>query len=262
MITRAQAKLIRRLRSRKRREEEGRFLVEGVRLVEELLAAEEGVELIVTSPALAATPRGRALLGRVAAGPWTRAEVSDAEFGRLADTETPQGVLAVARKPARRLAEFRPGERAAVLVLDRVGDPGNLGTLLRTAHALGVDWVVALPGTVDPWNPKAVRASAGSLFRLPVSHEPWREVAVWLRERGFAILCADAGGEPVARPGPRPARFALVLGNEPSGLSDEVLRDSDRRVAVKLPRDVESLNVAIAGALLLDRLLSGAPEDD
>ncbi|NIS02430.1 MAG: RNA methyltransferase, partial [Gemmatimonadetes bacterium] len=92
----------------------------------------------------------------------------------------------------------------------------------RAAEALGVTWAVALPGTVDPWNLKVVRASAGSLFRLPVSQEPWREVVSWLRERDFTILCADPAGEPLERVADAPARFALALGNEPWGLVEEV----------------------------------------
>jgi len=262
MITHAQAKLIRRLKSRKRRGEEQAFLVEGVRLVEELLACDWDVEFVVVAPSLSATLRGRDLLEAIGKSPWTIAEVPDAELKRLADTEAPQGVVAVVKRPQRRLAEFEPGGAALLLVFDRLADPGNLGTLLRTAHALGVAWAIALPGTVDPWNPKAARASAGSLFRLPVSEEPWPEVRTWLRERDFAILCADPGGDPVTRYGEFPPRLALVLGNEPSGLSQEVCSDCDRRVAVELPGGMDSLNVAVAGALLLDRLLAGSEKDD
>jgi RNA methyltransferase, TrmH family len=257
VITRNQAKRIRRLRTRKRREE-GAFLAEGIRLVEELLASELIVDLVVTVPTLSETDRGGRLLEVVEQRRLVHAEVGEKEVRELADTETPQGVLAVGREPGRRLSEFKPQGDAAVLVLDRVTDPGNLGALLRTSHALGVDWVVALPGTVDPWSPKAVRASAGSMFRVPVSREPWPEAQGWLRERDFAILCADPGGEPALRAGAAVGRFALILGSEPSGLSAEVTRDCDGRVAVQLPGGMDSLNVAVAGALLLDRLLSGS----
>jgi TrmH family RNA methyltransferase len=256
VITRSQAKQIRALKTRKRREAAA-FLAEGIRVVEELLASPLEVEFVVVAPALSATPRGARLLEHVGQRGLTLAEVDDGELGRLADTETPQGVLAVAREPARRLADFVPGERAAVLAFDRVTDPGNLGTLLRTAHALAVGWSLALEGSVDPWSPKVVRASAGSIFHTPVTREPWPVALNWLGEREFAILCADPGGEPVLRGGSAPDRFALVLGNEPSGLSEEVRDGCSQRVAVRLPGRMDSLNVAIAGALLLDRLLSG-----
>ena len=255
MITRTQTKLIRRLKRRKRREREDAFLVEGVRLMEELLESGLSVQLVVTAPELDATERGRALHGRLDAGPWARAEVGDEEFARLSDTETPQGVLAVVERPHRRLSESGPAANASILVLDRLQDPGNVGTLLRVAYGLGLGWVVALPGTVDLFNPKAVRASAGAIFRMPVSAESWSDLVAWLRARNIEILVADAAGTPLGR-GAAAGRFALVLGNEASGPSHEVLREADRRVAVELAGGLESLNVAMAGAILLDRLSS------
>lgn len=260
MISRNQAKLIRKLASRKHREARDLFLVEGVRHVEELLNASWPVELALVAPCLSETERGRALLDRMKAVGWKLADTSDRELERLAPTESPQGVLVVAVSPRRNLEEYEPAPNSTILIFDRLADPGNLGTLIRTAHALGVDWAVALPGTVDPWNPKAVRASAGSLFHLPVSRQDWESVVHWLRKHGFDILCADAEGEPVSR-GARPGTpFALVLGNEPTGLSEATSGECDRRVAVSLPASVESLNVAIAGALLLDRLLDARPD--
>lgn len=226
-------------------------------MVEELLGSSLEVEFIVVSPALSDTPRGVRLLEAAGQRGLTLVEVADDELGGLADTKTPQGVLAVAREPVRQLEDFAPGEKAAVLAFDRVVDPGNLGTLLRTADALGVGWSLAAPGSVDPWSPKVVRASAGSVFYLPVTREPWPVALSWLREREFAILCADPGGEPVTRRGSAPDRFVLVLGNEPSGLSAEVRSGCSGLVAVQLPGRMDSLNVAIAGALLLDRLLAG-----
>ncbi len=258
MITRNQAKRIGRLKTRRRRQEAA-FLAEGIRVVEELLASRLTVEMVVVAPALEETPRGGALRRAIDERGLPVAEVSDAELKRISDTETPQGVLAVAKEPDLALEAHEPPSRAAMLVFDRIGDPGNLGTLVRAAHALGVGWAVALPGSVDPWSPKVIRASVGSIFHLPVSREPWPEAANWLRERGFAILCADPDGVPVRRDGASQPRFALVLGNEASGLSEEVRDGCEGRVAIRMPGDLESVNVAIAGALLLDRLL-GDPD--
>ncbi|UCF18839.1 MAG: RNA methyltransferase [Gemmatimonadota bacterium] len=255
MITHNQAKLIGRLKSRKRREER-RFLVEGVRLVETLIDCQLAVEFFVASPALAETARGRRLRETLEAVGSPFFEVGDAELRRLADTENPQGVLAVAHEPERSLSRFQAPQLSCVLIFDRLADPGNLGTLVRAGHALGVSLAVALPGTVDPWSPKVVRASAGSLFRLPVAQEPWSDVAAWLRRHDFAIFCGDRAGEPVGRGGEAPGRFALVLGNEPSGLSEDVRADCDKLLAIELPGGMDSLNVAVAGAILLDRLLS------
>lgn len=262
MISKGQAKLIRKLRSRKQRDERLQFLVEGIRLGEELLRSGLPVELAVLAPSLRTSARGRRLAAEIAARDLTVAELPDRELKRLADTESPQGLLMVAQRPRHRLAEFEPGPGGPVLVLDRLQDPGNAGTLVRVAEALGVVWVVALPGCVDPWNPKAVRAAAGSLFRLPVSQEPWPEVRSWLQRHGFRIMCADPGGHAIARRTESLKRFALVLGNEPGGLSAEVETDCDQSVAVRLPLGMDSLNVAIAGAILLDRLQGDAFLDE
>jgi TrmH family RNA methyltransferase len=136
-------------------------------------------------------------------------------------------------------------------MLDAVQDPGNFGTLVRSAEALGAAGVIALPGTVDPWNPKAVRAAVGSTFRLPVVGSSWETAAEWLRREGFGILGADAGGGPV------PAsvrRAALVVGNEGAGLSAAVRAGMDGLVGIPLRGRAESLNVAAAAAILLYEL--------
>ncbi len=263
-LSRAQAKLIRKLKSRKRREERNLFLVEGIRLVETLLDSGATPRLVVTADGLEASPAGRGLLARIESAGVPHARAGDSELAELADTETPQGVLAVVERSVRRLAGTEPGPVDAVLVLDRLSDPGNMGTLLRVAQALGVDRVVALPGTVDPWNPKAVRASAGSIFHVPVVQESVADALAWFRRYGHAMLCADPDGERLARGTVRPDRFALVLGNESWGLSEEMRGACERRVALAAPAGVGSLNVAIAGAILLDRLLAdpGSPGED
>jgi RNA methyltransferase, TrmH family len=254
VLTRREERLLRALRQRKGREAEGLFLAEGVRVVEDLAASPLGVRLAVAASSLGDTPRGRALVDALAARGVTVREAPERALAELADTESPQGVLAVGEIPAARLAELRlDPEPAAVLVLDAVQDPGNLGTLARTAEALGAAGVVALPGTVDPWNPKSVRAAMGSTFRLPVVSAGWEALGPWLRERGVEVLGAVVGGEPLG--GERPRRSALVLGNEGAGVSEETLARMDRGVGIPLRGRAESLNVAAAGAILLHELL-------
>jgi TrmH family RNA methyltransferase len=176
------------------------------------------------------------------------------ELAALADTETPQGILAVAPIPFAGLDALRvDAEPAVIVVLDAVQDPGNFGTLARTAEALGAAGVVALPGTVDAWNPKSVRAAMGSTFRLPVVPADWEALSPWLSSRGFITLAAAAGGEPL--PQPRPARAALVLGNEGAGVSEDTRARADRVVGIPIRGRAESLNVAAAGAILLYELL-------
>jgi len=250
MLSRAEQKRIRALRQRKNRDRERRFLAEGVRIVEDLLAARIEVDLIVASSSLEDTERGRRLAAKLAGIAPVR-RVGDAELARLAATETPQGVLVVGVQPRSdwpSLAAESDGR--PWLVLDAVQDPGNFGTLVRSADAFGATGVVTLPGTVDPWNPKSVRAAAGSTFRVPVWTAEPAAAFERLRRLGIRILAADAagraiGGEDLERP------VALVVGNEGAGLNDAVRAAADGVVGVPMPGRAESLNVAVAAGILL-----------
>jgi TrmH family RNA methyltransferase len=254
MLTRREARLLRGLQQRKIRETEGAFLVEGVRAVEDLLASRLRPRLIAWSSSLEDTGRGRALLAEAGRRGVPLRELAEAELREYAGTETPQGVLAVAEVPATGLDDLRPDALpAAVLVLDAVQDPGNFGTMARTAEALGAAGLVALPGTVDPWNPKAVRAAMGSTFRLPIVPASWEEAAPWLDAGGFQVLAAVVGADPLGDT--RPERAALVLGNEGAGVSAETRARAHREVGIPLRGRAESLNVASAAAILLHDLL-------
>lgn len=244
MIPRGRLKYLRSLRLRKNREREGLFLAEGLNVVEEAVAAGRARELLLGEDAAGLT-RVRALAARV---PAQRLGARDVE--QLAETRTPSGVFALVEDPCRPLAEAKLPARALVLVAQGVADPGNLGALIRTAAALGASAVVAAGESVEPTNPKVVRATAGVLFRIPVFlGEPSA-----LKQEGFRILVADARGEPVSALRARPPRLALVVGNEPRGVDESVRRLADGTVAVPLDGGVESLNVAVAAGILLHAL--------
>lgn len=236
------------LRYRKTREETGRFLAEGVRVVEDLLASPLPLHWALVASTLGDSERGAALRDELERRAVPVRVVDEREFARLAATETPQGVLVVAGIPGAALSGLEGSD--TVLVLDSVQDPGNFGTLVRTAEALGVGGVIALPGTVDAWNPKAVRAAVGSSFRQPVVYTGWGEAREWLRGAGYRVLAAAVGGEPVGAAG----RTALVVGNEGAGVSEAVLAASDAVVGVPIRGRAESLNVAAAAAILLYEL--------
>ncbi|HEY8470202.1 MAG TPA: RNA methyltransferase [Longimicrobiales bacterium] len=249
MLSRSEQKLLHGLKRRKIRAERGLFIAEGVRLVEALLDAGIDPRLVVVSPTLEDTERGRRLAARLADLPVLR-RVEDSVLRELADTESPQGVLAVAAIPRHELAGIRVEGAATALVLDGVQDPGNVGTLVRTADAFGVLFVAALPGTVDPWNAKAVRASAGAAFRIPIVQPGWDELLEWLHRNGFALYGADAGGRRIDDVA-MPARVALAVGNEGAGLGAEARAAAEEMVAVPIRPEAESLNVAVAAAVLL-----------
>ncbi len=283
-------KLLARLRSRKLREREGLVLVEGPRAVATALDAGARFRFAVVSDAPAPGLLAALIEARV-----ELAFLDPADLAAAADTETPQGILAVVEEPRAELtallapasapapapasatapapapatapaptpATDTPAPQPApagpgagvrlLLVLDRIQDPGNAGALVRTAAAFGAAGVVALDGTVDPWNPKAVRASAGESFRLPVVRTAWSDFDVWRREHRIPLLLADASGTDVRHlPPPDPARpLALLVGNEGQGPRAEALAAADQVVALPLAPGVESLNAAMAGSILL-----------
>lgn len=249
MLSRSEERLIRGLHRRKVRQEEGLFLAEGIRVVEDLVESDLPLRLAVVSPSAEESERGRELVRSLEERCPVR-RVSEPELAALAATETPQGVLAVAEIPRQDLAALRIEGAAAALVLDGVQDPGNFGTLVRTADALGAAFVAALPGTVDPWNPKSVRSAAGAAFRVPIVQPTPEELFEWLHERGFTMYGADMSGAPVDRV-ELAQRAALVVGNEGAGLSPTALQAVDGLLAVPIKGHAESLNVAIAAGILL-----------
>jgi TrmH family RNA methyltransferase len=245
--------MIRDLGRRRGRERRGLALAEGVRLVEEALAAGIRLRGAAVSPALEGTPRGKALKGALTERGVRLVEVTPAELDALADTEHPQGLVAVVEPPVWSLSDV-PVERGAVaLVLDAVQDPGNVGAILRTALGLDAAGVVALKGTAELTNPKVLRGSMGAAFRLPAVSTDAGELLVWARERGVELWVAAADGQPAGPQGPRSTRppLALVLGNEGAGVGAALDAAARRRVAIPLARGVESLNVAVAAGILL-----------
>lgn len=229
------------------------MLVEGPRAVATALDGGARVRFAVVSPRLDRTPGGPELAARLrAAGIDVRA-VDEETLDALADTETPQGVLAVVEEPRPTLGDLDPGR---FLVLDAVQDPGNAGTLVRAAAAFGLDAVLALDGTVDLWSPKAVRASAGLGFHVPLVRCGAEELVAWLGPLGVELLVADAAGRDVRALPSRPT-FALAVGNEGRGVRDRIRSAAAGTVAVPMRGPAESLNVGIAGSILLHALSGG-----
>lgn len=249
MLSRAEAGRLAALRRRSGRAESGLFLAEGVRLVADLLDSSVVPHTALVTPSLEDTERGAALAQRLRAAVRTVA-VAEHELARVAGTESPQGVVVAAEIPRRELSSVTLRERELVVVLDAVQDPGNFGAIVRSADAFGAALVCALPGTVDPWNPKAVRAAAGSSLRVPIIETAAEPLVDFLHGSGFRILGAAADGTAVDRIAAAP-RQALVLGNEGAGLSAAVRDMLDECVAIPIRGRADSLNVGVAAGILL-----------
>ncbi len=235
---------VRALRTAQGRRTDRRFTAEGATLLEE--AARSGLRPLE----ILATEAGAE---RIGAGRWESEGVPvfvvpDRAFARLSDVETPTGVLAIFDLPARTVADVLalPG---IVLLLAGIGDPGNAGTLVRSAEAFGAAGVLFGRGGADPFAPKVVRAAMGSLFRLPLAPAAPDEVAAAAAAAGRPIVAADPAGEDLTVVG-MPANAVLAIGNERRGVRDWLPR-WDRAVRIPHRASVESLNAAVAGSIVL-----------
>ena len=253
---------IRDLHRRKARGRRGLALVEGVRLTEEALAAGLKVRGAVCSSDLKRTVRGAALKAQLEAGGTTVQDVSAKQLTELADTDTPQGIIAVVEPRLWTTADF-PSSGPTFLVIDGVQDPGNTGTLIRTAHALGAAGTVVLPGTADVWNTKALRAAMGATFRHPVVQHDDAAFIAWAREHRVTLWATAADARPLpdvlgGRNGLHsPDPVAVIVGNEGAGIRPELALVASVRVAIPMVPGAESLNVGVAAGILLYEVQRG-----
>lgn len=239
-------KFIRSLQRRKIRQQERAFIVEGVRAVADVLEAgivpkslyvREGSELLNE-------------VGLLPAGVPVRSVVAPL-FDSLTDVPHPQGILAVVSMLEETEVPLpRPKYSPLLLIVDAIRDPGNLGTLLRSAAAAGADHVVIGPETVDPYHPRTVRSAMGAHVRVSFSHRSWDDMAAFLRMYAVVAL-ADAQGETVYDTVAWSQASAVIIGSEASGPSSEARDCANVRTSIPLRGGVESLNAGVAGSLLL-----------
>ncbi len=238
-------KLVRSLQERARKRRlAGMFVIEGVRLVEEAANSDWRFELALFDATL--SERGRKVVEVLRSRGVSCEEVSPELLRSLSDTETSQGILAVLGRRELPL----PERITFVLVLDRIRDPGNLGTLLRSAEAAGVEAVFLPPETTDPFAPKVLRAGMGAHFRLPIRSVEWEEIGRLVQSAGLQVLLAESEGEPFWTVNMRPS-LMLIVGGEAYGAGAEARRLASKRVAIPMTGRTESLNAAVAGSVLM-----------
>ncbi|MDN5326403.1 MAG: methyltransferase, TrmH family [Moorella sp. (in: firmicutes)] len=250
-------KLARSLQKRSWREKKGFYLVEGVHLLEEALQAGAPLEVVLYSPRIFTTPRGEKLVAGLQRAGYRCLAVAEETMAGISTATTPPGIVAVAPIQAKNLAELLavtvPLHFPSLFVIAAgIQDPGNLGTIWRTALGAGATGLILTHGCVDPYNPKVVRSAMGATFRLPVAGgvEP-ALLARELRDAGLELVVADVGAPltfwqvDLRRP------LALVVGSENHGPGPELLAAATARVGIPLVGPVDSLNVAVAAAILL-----------
>lgn len=245
-------KRYRALRDSGVRRQTGLAVAEGFNLLREALLSETALTEIFVSERARHRPDFEDLAIRLeagaAAGRWECFLVRAELFERMAQTERPQGALAVFRPREFTLGEALAGD-GPVLLLDRIADPGNLGLIIRTAEAAGAAGVVISPGSVDRLNPKCVRASAGSVFRLPLAQAGLDAAVAGVQAAGGRLFATSPHGGLEYTAAQLSGRIGLLFGREDSGLAPELL---ERFAGLRIPTGrVESLNVAIAAGVLL-----------
>lgn len=246
-VTNPQVKNLIRLREKsKERKKQGVFVAEGLRMCME--APKELLVKLFLSESFYA----RGAVCRDVVRDREYEVLADDVFRRVSDTQTPQGVLAVIKQPAWRQEEILRAENGLWLVLEDIRDPGNLGTIFRTAEAAGAGAIIMSGGTVDVYNPKVVRSTMGSLFRMPFFYsQDIVGTVLALKDSGARVFAAHLEGRSFYDEESYLDRTAFLIGNEGDGLSPELLSQAHERIKIPMCGAVESLNASVASALLL-----------
>jgi TrmH family RNA methyltransferase len=249
-------KAIRALRQRKERETSGAFFVEGIRLVAEAAQLGAPIERLVVAPDLLESGFGRELVAAQVAAGTAVLEVSAAVFAALSQKDGPQGLGAVIRQRWEPLDALRLDGPPGWVALDRVADPGNLGTIMRTADAVGAGGVILVGPSTDPYDPAALRGSMGAIFAQRLARCAPAELAAWKRASGaFIVGTSDKAArdyQEIVYPQP----IVLLMGSEREGLSPELQPLCDALVSIPMRGRSDSLNLAVATGVMLYELLA------
>ena len=243
---------VRRLERRRARDASGLAVVEGIRpTVEALRSQPESVSLTISAPRLLTSQLAREALAEAEAAGIERIEVSPEVFRSISSRDRPQGLAAVVRQRWHRLRSEGLSDGDLWIALTAVADPGNLGTILRSAEAVGARGLILLEESADPWSHQAIRASTGAVFRQRLVRSDWRALLEWAREQGASISGASGDGGESYRGADYGRRTLLLMGSEREGLSAAQRRACNQLLAIPMAGVVDSLNLGVAASLLL-----------
>lgn len=233
------------MKKAKERKEQGLFVVEGVKMFGE--APREWLAGVYVSEQFVSNEEHRKLLSDV---PYEI--VADSVFRAVSDTQTPQGILAVVRMPKYTMDDMLRGDQTHLLILESVQDPGNLGTMVRTGEGAGITGVVMNRTTVDMFNPKTIRSTMGSIYRVPfVVADDLEQTLQMLKKKGVRLYAAHLKGQKQYDAFDYTEATGFLIGNEGNGLSDEIANAADSYIRIPMEGQVESLNAAISASLLM-----------
>ncbi|MEG6617054.1 RNA methyltransferase [Peptococcaceae bacterium 1198_IL3148] len=246
-------KYLRKLSRRQFRQKEGKFFIEGIRFVEELLQSGWPVDALFYTVKLTESPRGAELLAKAQQQNIDCWQIGADTLKEVTATDNPQGVLAQLAMPRHQLADMMCATiKPLVVLVDGVQDPGNLGTIIRTADAMGVSGVVLLKGTADLYNPKTLRATMGSIFHLPIIvAAEVDEVMDFLQANNIKLAVGDPHADVAVHEIDFTKPMAIVVGNEANGPTLTTVSRAEIKATIPMPGNAESLNAAVACSIML-----------
>lgn len=240
-------KLAGALKEKKARDKEGLFVIEGPHLIEEALHAGFALKFLLFSK-----KASNKVVAAVEEMGFSTYLVDEKTMDSVSDTKTNQGLIAVVPKLAFSFDDIKTGKDTMILVCDGIQDPGNLGTMIRSCAGAGCGAVIISDDSVDPYNPKTIRSTGGSIFKLPVICEAdIKKTVSYLKAKNIKVLCADASGDESLFECDLSGKTAFVVGSESKGVKKEVLKNCDAVVKIPMQKNVESLNAAVAASVML-----------
>lgn len=247
-------KEVKGLNKKRDRFKKGLYFIEGIRLVEDSIESNESIEYILYSDRLHETLEGRKLFDRLKDN-FKYYKINHDLFREISDTESPQGILAVIRMKKFTLEDITK-EKSFIVFLDRLQDPGNMGTIIRSADALGASGIIVSKGSVDIYNPKVVRSTMGSLFHLPIIQvKESVETIAKLKDLGVKVLATSVEKAKYCYDTDLTEKILIIIGNEGNGISDELFKISDESIIIPMEGKSESLNVAMASSIIMYEVL-------
>lgn len=257
MVTRITSKdnfIIKRMKqldSRKYRERLGLFVLEGPSVIEESVRENIHLEFVLFSDSFAQNPDYERIMKGLSERRVPVYSMEDRLFASVSGTESPQGILAAAEKP--KWDEAILGKDGAnFIVLDRVADPGNIGTIIRTSEAAGFEGIVVIKGSADPYSGKVSRAAAGALMRMPIFYaDSGLAMVEMMKKNGKKTVCTDPRSKQNYYDIDISCDIAIIIGNEASGVSEEIFENADITAGIPMEGKTESLNAAVASCILM-----------
>ncbi len=262
-MMKAKLKDIIKLKQKKYREKENKFILEGIRNIEEALISKINIYSFFYTAQLLKNKRGLRLYKNIQKEQIKSIRITIDELNKISDTSTPQGVLGVCEKIEYDFREFIKKNIRSLVILDSIQDPGNLGTIIRTADAAGADGVIVSKGTVDVYNPKVLNATMGSLGHLPVIEvEDLVDSIKKLKEKRIKILACDLRGKKNYNEVNYKGPIGIIFGNEGAGIRREIINLADEVMKIPIRGKAESLNVGVSCGIVLYNMLETRGEEN